>query len=96
MGKMLTKEEAVAMLIKRFAVDSTDRLFIEAACAMIYEYGVWDGLLRAYWRLMKVNEDITGASCTGVTRSCPCPTCRSVRAVEEQNKYDHGKMAPWE
>ena len=31
-----------------------------------------------------VNE----ANCTGVIRSCPCPTCESVRADDRQDRYD--------
>ncbi len=80
--KILTKEEAVVMLLKRYAVDSTDRLFIESACSVIYQHGVKDGLLQAHRTL---TEHI---DCTGVTRTCPCLICRSVRADDRQDRYD--------
>ena len=44
MDKLITKEEAIANCIKRLAVDSTDRLFLEAVFGLVYESGFKDGL----------------------------------------------------
>jgi len=44
MDKLITKEEAIANCLKRFAADSTDRLYLEATFALVYESGYKDGL----------------------------------------------------
>ena len=84
MEKIISKEEAVIMLIKRYAIDSTDRCVIESACAVIHQHGVKNGLLQAHRTLSSTHH----IACTKETRTCPCLVCRSVRAEERQDRYD--------
>ena len=44
MNKLITKEEAIANCLKRFTVNNTDRLHLEAAFALVYKSGYRDGM----------------------------------------------------
>ena len=44
MDKLITKEEAIANCLKRFTVNNTDRLHLEAAFTLVYASGYRDGL----------------------------------------------------
>ena len=44
MDNLITKEEAIAYCLKRFTVNNTDRLHLEAAFGLVYESGYRDGM----------------------------------------------------